>query len=70
MKEHAKAENTVIFSTHVLQVAEQLCDRIGILKQGKLIFVGTLDELKANHPEKDLETIYLEIAGRKSQEVG
>lgn len=70
MKEHAKAGNTVIFSTHVLQVAEQLCDRIGILKQGKLIFVGTLDELKANHPEKDLETIYLEIAGRKSQEVG
>lgn len=70
MKEHAKAGNTVIFSTHVLQVAEQLCDRIGILKQGKLIFVGTLDELKANHPEKDLETIYLEMAGRKSQEVG
>ena len=70
MKEHAKAGNTVIFSTHVLQVAEQLCDRIGILKQGKLIFVGTLDELKANHPEKDLETIYLDIAGRKSQEVG
>lgn len=70
MKEHAKAGNTVIFSTHVLQVAEQLCDRIGILKQGKLIFVGTLDELKANHPEKDLETIYLEMAGRQSQEVG
>ena len=70
MKEHAKAGNTVIFSTHVLQVADQLCDRIGILKQGKLIFVGTLDELKANHPEKDLETIYLEMAGRKSQEVG
>lgn len=70
MKEHAKAGNTVIFSTHVLQVAEQLCDRIGILKQGKLISVGTLDELKANHPEKDLETIYLEMAGRKSQEVG
>ena len=70
MKEHAKAGNTVIFSTHVLQVAEQLGDRIGILKQGKLIFVGTLDELKANHPEKDLETIYLEMAGRKSQEVG
>ena len=52
MKEHAKAGNTVIFSTHVLQVAEQLCDRIGILKQGKLIFVGTLDELKQTTQKK------------------
>lgn len=34
MKEHAKNGKTVIFSTHVLAVAEQLCDRIGILKQG------------------------------------
>jgi ABC-2 type transport system ATP-binding protein len=70
MKEHAKSGKTVIFSTHVLQVAEQLCDRIGILKQGKLIFVGTLGDLKSNHPDKDLETIYLEMAGRNAQEVG
>lgn len=68
MKQHAQAGNTVLFSTHVLQVAEQLCNRIGILKQGKLIFVGTLEELKANHPEKDLETIYLEMAGRNAEE--
>ena len=67
MKQHAQAGNTVLFSTHVLQVAEQLCDRIGILKQGKLIFVGTLEELKANYPEKDLETIYLEMAGRNAE---
>ncbi|MDU6443619.1 MAG: ABC transporter ATP-binding protein, partial [Streptococcus sp.] len=32
--------------------------------------IGTLDELKANHPDKDLETIYLELAGRKAQEEG
>ncbi len=70
MKEHAKSGKTVIFSTHVLQVAEQLCDRIGILKQGKLIFVGTLEDLKSNHPDKDLETIYLEMARRNGQEVG
>lgn len=37
MKEHARGGNTVLFSTHVLAVAEQLCDRIGILKDGKLI---------------------------------
>ena len=68
MKEHARGGNTVLFSTHVLAVAEQLCDRIGILKEGKLIFVGSLDELKANYPDKDLESIYLELAGRKVEE--
>ena len=72
MKKHAQAGNTVIFSTHVLSIAEKLCDRIGILKKGKLIFVGSVDDLKANHPDKDLETIYLEMAGRdgSDREVG
>ncbi len=68
MKEHANSGNTVLFSTHVLAVAEQLCDRIGILKQGKVIFVGTIDELKANHPGEDLESIYLKLAGRHIKE--
>lgn len=67
MKKHVAKGNTVIFSTHVLSVAEQLCDRIGILKRGKLIFVGTIDALKERYPDKDLETIYLELAGRKAQ---
>ena len=70
MKEHAKSGKTVVFSTHVLAVAEQLCDRIGILKQGKMIFLGTLNELKANHPGQDLESIYLELAGRRLKEEG
>ncbi|MGC4388646.1 ABC transporter ATP-binding protein, partial [Streptococcus suis] len=54
--------------THVLAVAEQLCDRIAILKKGKLIYVGSIEELKKSYPNKDLETIYLELAGRKAQE--
>lgn len=70
MKAHAAAGNTVLFSTHVLSVAEQLCDRIAILKKGKLIFVGTVAELQAAHPDKDLETIYLELAGRRLESVG
>ncbi|HFI0054824.1 TPA: ABC transporter ATP-binding protein [Streptococcus suis] len=69
MKDHAKGGKTVLFSTHVLSVAEQLCDRIGILRKGRLIFVGSLEELKSHYPDKDLETIYLELAGRQ-QEVG
>lgn len=67
MKEHAQAGNTVIFSTHVLAVAEQLCDRIGILRKGKLIFVGSLAELKSLYPDRDLETIYLEMASHEDQ---
>lgn len=70
MKNHAEGGKTVIFSTHVLAVAEQLCDRIAILKGGKLLFVGTLDALKAQHPHKDLETIYLDLAGRNVSEKG
>lgn len=70
MREHARSGKTVLFSTHVLSVAEQLCHSIGILKQGKLIFVGTLEELKTSHPGQDLESIYLDIAGRKAQEEG
>ncbi len=68
MRKHADAGNIVLFSTHVLEVAEKLCDRIGILKKGELIFLGTMSELKAAHPEKTLETIYLEIAGRQKEE--
>ena len=47
MRQHADKGNTVLFSTHVLEVAEQLCDKVAILKKGKLIFYGTIEELKA-----------------------
>lgn len=67
MKKEAKKGKTVLFSTHVLSVAEQLCNRIGILRKGQLIFVGTLEDLKAHYPNKDLETIYLELAGRQTE---
>ncbi|MEW4354100.1 ABC transporter ATP-binding protein [Streptococcus pneumoniae] len=67
MREHADKGNTVLFSTHVLEVAEQLCDRIAILKKGELIFFGTIQELKGQHPEKSLETIYLDLAGRREE---
>jgi len=61
------AGHTVIFSTHVLEVAEQLCDKIAILKKGNLIFYGTIEELKGQHPEQSLESIYLGLAGRREE---
>lgn len=67
MREHANKGNTVLFSTHVLEVAEQLCDKIAILKKGELIFYGTVEDLKAQHPDQSLETIYLSLAGRREE---
>lgn len=62
MRTHADAGNTVFFSTHVLEVAEKLCDRVGIIKSGKLIFVGTMEELRAQqHEDSSLEEMFLEL---------
>lgn len=61
MKEHAKKGHTVLFSTHVLEVAEKLCDRIIIIKEGKIIYQGTLKELKKQYTKKDLEEIFLRM---------
>lgn len=62
MRKHASEGNSVFFSTHVLEVAEKLCDRIGIINKGKLIFVGTYDEMKEKFKENaSLEDLFLEI---------
>lgn len=62
MKEHASKGNTVFFSTHILEIAERLCDRIAIINKGRIVFVGTLDELKEkNGDKKSLEEIFLDI---------
>ena len=63
MKEHTKNGNTVLFSTHVLEVAEKIVDRIGIVRKGELIFVGTINELKEkyNTSEGSLEELFLEL---------
>ncbi len=62
MREHVEKGNSVFFSTHVLEVAEKLCDQICIIKSGKLLYTGTLDELKATHKSQaSLENIFLEL---------
>ena len=52
MKEHAAKGKTVFFSTHVLEVAEKLCDKIAIISHGKMIYFGTLEDLRAQHGRK------------------
>jgi ABC-2 type transport system ATP-binding protein len=57
---------TVFMSTHSLEVAEETCDRIGIINQGRLIAVGTVDELRrqaGDHSNAKLESIFLRLTG-------
>ena len=62
MREYAEKGNTVFFSTHILEIAEKLCDRVGIINKGKLIYVGTLDRFKEKYPENNsLEDIFINI---------
>ena len=62
MREHCDQGKTLFFSTHIMEVAEKLCDRIGIINKGKLIASGTMDELKKiDHSNESLENIFLEL---------
>ncbi len=62
IREYAKKGNTVFFSTHILEIAENLCDKVGIINKGKLIFVGSMEELKRKFPnKKNLEEIFIDI---------
>ena len=61
MIRHCKAGNTVFFSTHVLEVAEKLCTRIGVISHGFLKAVGTLEELRSGEVGASLEELFLEL---------
>ena len=62
MREHCDAGGAIFFSTHVLEVAEKLCDKVAIIKQGRLIASGTMDEVKG---DQSLEAVFLELEGEK-----
>lgn len=62
MRERCDAGKSVFFSTHVLEVAEKLCDRIAIIRKGKIIACGTMEELrKQSEGKESLENIFLEL---------
>lgn len=58
MREHCQSGGSIFFSTHVLDVAEKLCDKVAIIKGGKLIITGSMDEVKGND---SLEEVFLEL---------
>jgi ABC-2 type transport system ATP-binding protein len=59
MRDHCRAGGTVFFSSHVLEVVENLCDRIAIIKNGEIIALGTIDEIKDQ--DVSLEEMFLEL---------
>jgi len=58
MREHCNAGGSIFFSTHVLDVAEKLCDKVAIIKSGRLLVSGTMEEVKGND---SLEEVFLEL---------
>lgn len=66
MREHAGAGKTVFFSTHILDVAEKICDRIAIINRGKLVFCGSLEEMRHHFQQNSsLESLFLEITAHE-----
>ncbi len=63
MRQYADEGNVVFFSTHVLDTAEKICDRVSIINHGKLIMSGDLEEIKSAKGDESLEDIFLSVAG-------
>ncbi len=59
---------TIILTTHYMEEAEELCDRVGIIDHGKLIALGTTKELIAKNNVNNLEEVFIEITGRNMRE--
>ena len=62
MREFCKKGSSIFFSTHVLEVAEKLCDHIAIIKKGKLLKSGTMEEVSG---DESLESVFLELEAEK-----
>ncbi|WP_400162598.1 ABC transporter ATP-binding protein [Brevibacillus sp. TJ4] len=66
MREHADNGRTVFFSTHVLEVAEKLCDRVAIINKGEILFCGTFAEMQQHfQSDASLEKLFLELTSHE-----
>ena len=68
IKEQKTKGKTIILTTHYMEEAEELCDRIGIIDHGKLIALGTPKELIAKNHVKNLEEVFIQLTGRNMRE--
>lgn len=69
LKERSRNGTTVLMSTHLLNIAEELADRIGIINHGRLIALGTMEELRHTHAHRGvrLEEMFLNMVGDQSE---
>ena len=58
MREHCDRGGAIFFSTHVLEVAEKLCDKVAIIKEGRLVTSGRMEQVKG---DASLEDVFLEL---------
>jgi len=68
LKELRKEDKTIILTTHNMEEAEELCDRVGIIDHGKLIALGTPEELITENQVNNLEELFLKLTGRTIRE--
>jgi len=68
IKELKKQNKTVILTTHYMEEAEELCNRVGIIDYGKLIALGAPEQLKAKFKAKNLEEVFIQLTGRRIRE--
>jgi sodium transport system ATP-binding protein len=59
----------IVFSTHIMREAERLCDRIAIMHRGNILAEGTLEELRDEHLERDLEEMFFQLIRRQQMEL-
>jgi ABC-2 type transport system ATP-binding protein len=63
LREVSERGTAVFMSTHILEIAERMCDRVAIVSQGQVIALGTIEELRAGRTGESLEDIFLELTG-------
>jgi ABC-2 type transport system ATP-binding protein len=61
MQELRREQRTILLTTHYIEEAEKLCDRVAIMSKGKIVVCGTLDDLRQMHNEQDLEELFFAL---------
>ena len=69
LQDRCRTGHTVFLSTHILEIAERICDRVGIIDRGRLVAVGTIDELRKT-ADQTLEQLFLQVTGAADADVG
>ena len=68
IKELKVKGKTIILTTHYMEEADELCDRVGIIDHGQLIELGSPSELKSKYGDKSLEDVFIQLTGRGIRE--